>query len=138
MATRLKLVSAAQDVPGRRDPRHALGSAAECAAAEVLELAGLQVLLRNWRRRRGELDIVARDGDVLVVAEVRVHNHAEFGSAAASVDFIKQKKIIRTTQQLLQQQPALAKLRVRFDVIEAKHHAGAFELNWIKYAFSAG
>ncbi len=120
-----------------RDPRHALGSAAEDAAAQALVRAGLQLLLRNWRRRLGELDIVARDGDVLVVLEVRVRTNTHFGSAAASVDHSKQRRIVRTAQQLLQQQPGLAKLRVRFDVIEAQPVGTSFELNWIKHAFSA-
>jgi len=114
-----------------------LGSAAEDAAAQLVSEAGLTVLHRNWRRRSGELDIVARQGDVLAVIEVRVRNHARFGSAADSVDQGKQRRIVRTTQQLLQQQTPLARLRVRFDVIEARPQATGFSLNWIRHAFDA-
>jgi putative endonuclease len=143
------------------DPRHLLGVAAEHAAAAGLQGAGLEILLRNWRRRSGELDIVAREGDVLVIAEVRIRNHADFGSAADSVDARKCQRIIRTTQQLLQQNPPLARLRVRFDVIAAENvgaasaadanvggkppqgtrwltdPSGRFRLQWIRHAFSA-
>jgi putative endonuclease len=119
------------------DPRHQLGAAAEAAAVTHLANASLQILLRNWRRRGGELDIVAREGDVLVIVEVRVRSSDDFGSAAATVDHVKQRRIIRTTQQLLQQQPALARLRVRFDVIAAQPKGSGFTLQWIKHAFSA-
>ncbi len=143
------------------DPRHLLGAAAEQAAAAGLQAAGLEILLRNWRRRSGELDIVAREADVLVIGEVRVRNHADFGSAADSVDARKCQRIIRTTQQLLQQNPPLARLRVRFDVIAAEiidaasaregnggamppqgtrwltDPSGRFKLQWIRHAFSA-
>lgn len=144
---------------GRRDPRHALGAAAEDAAAAALVGAGLQILLRNWRRRTGELDIIAREGEVLVVVEVRVRSRADYGSAADSIDPRKCRRIIRTTQQLLQQQPALGRLRLRFDVIAARpldtdrgaarcaplqsalkilpDPGGRFELAWIRHAFAA-
>lgn len=104
----------------------------------MLTKAGLVVLYRNWRRRSGEIDIVAMHGEVLVIIEVRVRNHAGFGSAADSVTHAKQRRIVRTTQQLLQQQPQLARLRLRFDVIEARPNGSAFELNWIRHAFDAG
>ncbi|MEJ1960386.1 MAG: YraN family protein [Gammaproteobacteria bacterium] len=44
------------------------------------------MLLRNYRRRSGELDLVARDGDVLIVVEVRTRSTETFGGAAASID----------------------------------------------------
>ncbi len=103
----------------------------------MLAAAGLAILHRNWRRRCGELDIVALHGDVLAIIEVRVRNHCGFGSAADSVDRGKQRRIVRTTQQLLQQQPQLARLRVRFDVIEARPNGSSFDLNWIRHAFDA-
>lgn len=121
----------------RRDARHVIGSAAEDAAVAALASADLQILLRNWRRRTGELDIVARERDVLVIVEVRLRTRDDYGSAAASVDFAKRRRIIRTAQQLLQQQPALARLRVRFDVIAARPTGSSFELQWIRHAFSA-
>ena len=49
--------------------RAGIGRSAEDVAADFLTEHGLTVLLRNYRRRSGELDLVARDGDVLVVAE---------------------------------------------------------------------
>jgi putative endonuclease len=118
--------------------RAAIGRSAEDVAADFLTEHGLTVLLRNYRRRSGELDLVARDGDVLVVAEVRTRSTEEFGGAAGSVDGWKQHKIIRATTQLLQQRKDLAQLRVRFDVIVVRDVDGMRPtVEWLKHAFEA-
>lgn len=118
--------------------RAALGKSAENIAAEHLRRAGLEVLTRNYRRRNGELDIIARAGDVLAVVEVRTRSSEVFGGAAASVDGWKRQKIIRATQQLLQQHADLARLRVRFDVIVVRDAASAHpQVEWIQHAFGA-
>jgi putative endonuclease len=118
--------------------RATLGKSAEELAAEFLEAQGLIVLLRNYRRRGGELDVVARDGDVLVIVEVRTRSTDTFGGAAASIDGWKQHKIVRAATQLLQQRKDLALLRVRFDVIVI-HGAGDERprIEWLKHAFEA-
>lgn len=118
--------------------RAAIGKSAETLAAEHLERQGLAVLLRNYRRKGGEIDIVARDGDVLVIAEVRTRSSETFGGAAASVDGWKQHKIIRAATQLLQQRKDLARLRARFDVIVVHEPGSAGQrIEWMKHAFSA-
>ena len=113
--------------------RQAIGQRAEDRAAAFLESNGWQVVLRNFRRRGGELDIVASQDGELVVAEVRTRNREDFGGAAASVDRAKQARIARTTALLLQSRPALARYRVRFDVLVVRD--GSIE--WIKHAFTA-
>jgi len=115
-----------------------LGKSAEDIAAEHLRRQGLEVLTRNYRRRNGEIDIVARAGDVLAIVEVRTRTSESFGGAAASVDGWKRHKIIRATQQLLQQQPELARLRVRFDVVVIHGADGTqARVEWIQHAFEA-
>jgi putative endonuclease len=117
----------------RRAPdRAAIGRAAEDLAVRFLEDQGLRILLRNYRKRFGELDIVALDGDVLVIAEVRMRASDEFGGAAASVDGWKQRKIVRTAQMLLQERNDLARLRARFDVIVVQGE----DIDWIRSAFT--
>ena len=118
--------------------RAQIGKSAEDVASEFLQQQGLEVLQRNYRRRGGELDIVARKGDVLVIAEVRTRSTESFGGAAASVDGWKQHKIIRAATQLLQQQRSLAELRVRFDVVVV-HDPGTerARIEWIQHAFDA-
>jgi putative endonuclease len=92
----------------------------------------VQILLRNWRFRLGELDIVGRDGDALVIVEVRKRSSNRFGGAAASVDARKQNKLRRAAALLLQQRKELAGLRVRFDVVAISPTG----IEWIKHAFT--
>jgi putative endonuclease len=118
--------------------RAAIGRNAEDIAAEFLQQQGLVVLMRNYRRRGGELDLVALDGDVLVIGEVRTRSSEAFGGAAASVDGWKRHKIIRAATQLLQQRPDLARLRARFDVLVVHGVTDARpRVEWIKHAFEA-
>ena len=122
---------------GRRTAKQLLGAAAEQIAADFLRAQGLEILERNFLRRLGELDIVARDGDVLVIAEVRARSSDRFGGAAASVDLRKQTRLIRAAHQLLQQRRELSKLRVRFDVlVVADVGADNPQVEWIRHAFS--
>jgi putative endonuclease len=117
--------------------RAGLGRRAEDLAAAALEARGARVLLRNWRRRCGELDLVAREGTVLVVVEVRMRSGDDYGGGAASVDHAKQRRIILTTRQLLQQHRELARLPVRFDVAVVSPDAPAWRVQWIRHAFES-
>ncbi|MEU7019744.1 YraN family protein [Streptomyces sp. NPDC046203] len=64
----------------------ALGRYGEELAARTLTTAGLHVLARNWRcGRTGEIDIVARDGDTLVVCEVKTRREGPFEHPMAAV-----------------------------------------------------
>jgi putative endonuclease len=112
--------------------RQQIGQAAEDAAVVFLESQGLEILYRNFRRRAGELDIVARHSDELIIVEVRKRSSGKFGGAAASVDFRKQAKLRRAAALLLQQRKDLAALRVRFDVVAI----GPAGIEWIKHAFT--
>jgi len=119
-------------------PRQQSGRRAEQLAAEFLRAAGCEILVCNYRRRLGELDIVARSRDVLVVAEVRTRASTVYGGAAASVTYSKQRRITRAAAQLLQQRADLARLPVRFDVVVVTDPLGeAPAVEWIQHAFEA-
>lgn len=111
--------------------RRQTGALAENRACAFLESQGFTIVARNFLRRIGELDIVARDGDLLVVAEVRMRSSERFGGAAASVTREKQRRIAATTSLFLQWQPSLRNCRVRFDVIVVRDGA----IDWLKHAF---
>jgi putative endonuclease len=113
--------------------RRQLGTLAENSASAFLEAQGFTIITRNFLRRIGELDVVARCGDLLVVAEVRTRSSEAFGGAAASVGRAKQRRIVATTSLFLQSHWQLRQCRVRFDVIVIRN--GAIE--WIKHAFAA-
>ncbi len=122
----------------QRTERQRIGAAAEAAAERFLVAQGLEILGRNFRRRLGEIDLIARQGQVLVIVEVRTRANGAFGGAAASVSAAKQRRIVRTAQQLLQRQRALAALRARFDVVVVHEPvASAPRIEWIRHAFEA-
>ena len=111
----------------------------QLAATWLRDCCGVQVMARNFRARTGEIDIVALDADHLVFIEVRARRSSRFAGAAASVDRPKQQRLLRTAQLYLQQQPGLAHLPCRFDVIaiEPRQSPGEPLLHWIKGAFTA-
>ena len=123
---------------GRLTWRQKMGLRAENAAAAHLQLQGAHILLRNYRCRSGELDIVARLGqDELVIVEVRTRSSDAYGGAAASVDAGKRRRLIRAASRMLQQRRDLAKLRVRFDVVVVSEPSSdSPQITWIKHAFS--
>ncbi|HYX73319.1 MAG TPA: YraN family protein [Steroidobacteraceae bacterium] len=118
--------------------RQQSGRRAEELAADFLRARGCEILHCNYRRRLGELDIVARADGVLIIVEVRTRASRAYGGAAASVDHRKQRRIMRAAQQLLQQRSDLTVLPVRFDVIVVNDpHGSAPAIEWIQHAFEA-
>ncbi|HEV7136710.1 MAG TPA: YraN family protein [Steroidobacteraceae bacterium] len=117
----------------------AIGLQAENAAVAYLEAQGVRILLRNYRCRLGELDIVAQLGaGELAIIEVRTRSSSAYGGAAASVDAGKRQRLVRAASRLLQQRRDLARLRARFDVIVVTDPFGdAPHIQWIQHAFSA-
>ena len=75
-----------------------LGRRGEDEAVRYLEQRGLVVLSRNWRCRDGELDVVAVDGDRLVVVEVKTRSGTRFGEPAEAVTARKIARIRRLAQ----------------------------------------
>ncbi len=111
------------------------GAAAEAAAWQRLQRCGLRLLRRNYRVRCGEIDIIARDGEVLVFVEVRLRVQAGHGGAAASVDARKRARIVRAARYFLGGPGAAwAQAPCRFDVVAID----GSQLRWIRNAFDAG
>jgi len=113
--------------------RRQKGTLAENSAAAFLEAQGFQILARNFLRRIGELDVVARDGDLLLIVEVRTRADDRFGGAAASVTPAKQRRIAGTAALFLNQHPELRRCRVRFDVVVVRDG----RIEWLRHAFDA-
>jgi len=114
--------------------RQLIGMQAEERAAAHLQELGCMILARNFRCRMGEIDIIARREQILIIAEVRLRRNPNFGGAAASITHTKRTRIIRTTRYLLTCRPPLAKLRVRFDTLLLSGADGPIE--WIEDAFN--
>lgn len=70
-----------------------VGVAGEAAALEHLRDAGMSVIARDWRCRLGQIDVVALDGDTVVVVEVKARRGVAFGLPQEAVDARKQRKL---------------------------------------------
>ena len=96
--------------------RRETGTQYEERAAEYLIAQNYQILERNYRIRSGEIDIIARDGTVLVFIEVKYRKNDESGNPLEAVDIRKQKKIINVARYYLYQKK-YGDVPCRFDVI---------------------
>jgi putative endonuclease len=115
-----------------RTPKQRAGDAAEDAAAKHLAAAGCRIVARNARYRDGEVDLVARERDVLVFVEVRMRVGLRFGGAAVSVNSLKQKRIARAAQHWLLGEYGERWPACRFDVVTVD---GSGTIEWIRDAF---
>jgi putative endonuclease len=94
----------------------AVGAYGERLAVRHLVDAGLVLLDRNWRSRTGEIDIVARDGDVVVFCEVKTRRGPGFGTPAEAVGARKVARLRRLAAEWLAQAQVRPR-EIRFDVI---------------------
>lgn len=99
------------------DPRRALGRYGEDLAARRLTEAGMRILDRNWRCRDGEIDIVAADGDALVVCEVKTRRAASYEHPMAAVRAGKAERLRRLAERWLERHGGSPPGGVRIDVI---------------------
>jgi len=111
------------------------GKDAEDRACHYLLARGLQLLQRNYRSKRGEIDLILQDKDSLVFVEVRYRSHPRFGSAMESVDRRKQSRLIACAEYFMQAHPHTCQQPCRFDVVSITGASSAIE--WIPNAFSA-
>jgi putative endonuclease len=89
----------------------------ETRAAEYLEKLGYTILFRNWRSRRGEIDIIAMDNDTLVFAEVKTWPHGTFEDLERALGKVKRKRIVETAKYFLYLYRQYKSSYIRFDVL---------------------
>jgi putative endonuclease len=105
------------------------GNEAEALAAEFLARRGLTIVARNWRRRCGELDLVARDGDTLVFVEVRLRRRTDYGGAAASITAAKRARLIAAAGHYLARLPRTPPCRFDAVLLDALDPA---RIEWLR------
>ena len=98
------------------DERRKLGERGEDAAVAFLERSGLTVVERNWRCPAGEIDIVALDGETLVLCEVKTRRTAAKGTPEEAVTPAKQRRYAKLAEAYVQAS-SLENVAVRFDVV---------------------
>jgi putative endonuclease len=115
--------------------RQAVGAYGERLAVQHLVDAGLVVLDRNWRSGTGEIDIVARDGEALVLCEVKTRRGVGFGTPAEAVSRRKAVRLRRLAAEWLAHS-GVRPSEVRFDVVEIfSPPQGAPRVRHIRAAF---
>ncbi|MDP2810536.1 MAG: YraN family protein [Rhodocyclaceae bacterium] len=109
------------------------GAAAEERAARHLAERGIIVIGRNFRVRGGEIDLICRDGAVVVFVEVRLRRRSDYGGAAASITATKQAKVILAARHWLAQHGQYDNSPCRFDCVLMDDD----NIEWLKNAFTA-
>ena len=97
------------------DRRRALGTTGEDAVAAWYTGQGYEVVVRNWRCREGELDLILRSGRMYVFCEVKTRTTDAFGIPAEAVTRAKQDRLRRLAARWLDEAP-LRPREIRFDV----------------------
>lgn len=113
------------------------GDQAELLAQRHLEAQGLRLVQRNYRCRRGEIDLVMVDGSTLVFVEVRYRRNTAYGKPEETVGPRKQARLVAAALHYLQHTGQHSR-PCRFDVValtggNGDNHA----LQWITHAFEA-
>ncbi|MBQ8903120.1 MAG: YraN family protein [Oscillospiraceae bacterium] len=97
--------------------KHIRGRFGEDYTADYLINKGLEIIARNFRRKGGELDIVALDGRMLVVVEVKARKFGSITDGLDAMTVTKRRNIIRTAQRFIDE-TAVDFDEMRFDVAE--------------------
>lgn len=112
-----------------------LGKTGEAIAVALLESKGYWILERNWRLGKEEIDIIARDGNFIVIVEVKTRTSNIFTEPEASVTKSKQRILIRTANAYVNYRRQHGE--VRFDIITILVRPEGEEINHIVDAFYA-
>jgi putative endonuclease len=112
-----------------------LGRSGEEAAVAYLKKKKFKVVCRGFRFHKGEIDIIARDGDTLVFIEVKTRRSPDFGPPEEAVTSMKQTQVRRLAEAYLAVN-GLADIPCRFDVLSlVRDGEVGFRVRHIKDAF---
>jgi putative endonuclease len=121
-----------QDRPS--DNRAHTGARGESLAVKALKKKGYKILEKNYRSKLGEIDVIARDGDVLAFVEVKARRTDRFGDPKLAVTPQKQRKISMVALEYLKKTDQIEK-GGRFDVVAIRLLPGKPAIEIIKNAF---
>jgi len=115
-----------------------LGREGEKRAAESLKSRGYRIIARNFRRKFGELDLVAEDGEELVFVEVKTRSSISFAHPLESITPAKKKRLILAAAAFIQEN-GLEDKNCRFDAVAVYPGGeGDWRVEVVKNAFEAG
>ena len=110
------------------------GESAETLAADHLKQQGYRILVRNYRIKGGEIDIIAQDGNTVCFVEVKMRRTAAYGTPFDAIPKIKMQKIIQVARHYLNSMK-LGSSKARFDVVAVTLKEGSFKVDLLKNAF---
>ena len=113
-----------------------LGKTGEDLACRELERRGYAIVARRYRRRGGELDIIARDGPTLVFVEVKARAGRAFGEAADAITGFKRRRITQLARDYIMRHH-LSTCPCRFDVVSIQLDSGEPVIEVFQNAFDA-
>ena len=114
-----------------------IGSRWEDAVLAHMQRAGLKTIARNFTCRYGEIDLIMRDRDQIAFIEVRYRGDDMHGDGTVSVGAGKRAKLARAAAVYLQQNPVLAAMTCRFDVVGCSGTPVSPVFEWTRAAFDA-
>lgn len=117
-----------------RGDRRARGKEAEDLAASFLRERGFEILDRNHAVRRGEVDLVCREGDVLCFVEVRSRTSEAQGGPEETVGTIKARRVIAAATDWAMRNGGLDR-SIRFDVVAVTFGEGTPRIEHFRAAF---
>lgn len=113
-----------------------IGDAGEAYVAEYLSQKKYNILIKNYKKRYGEIDIIASKGEYTVFVEVKTRHSNSMTEPWEAVDRRKQRRIIQTAAAYLSENDVQS--YVRFDVAEAiirRDNLELISINYIEDAF---
>jgi len=113
-----------------------LGKTGEDLACEELERRGYAIVTRRYRRRGGEIDIIARDGQTMVFVEVKAREGRDFGEPAEAITAFKRRRIAQLAADYIARR-RYHDCPCRFDVVSIRFDAGRPEIEIFQNAFDA-
>lgn len=120
----------------RQSPHRQRGERVERRVGDWLTRQGLTPLGSNWQCRLGEVDLIMQHDGTLVFIEVRYRRRNDFGSALASVDRRKQRRIVAAARHWLAHHEQWQHSPCRFDVVALQQGPdGSVAPVWIQNAF---
>jgi len=111
------------------------GRLAEQRAAAYLQDRGLELIRRNYHAPCGEIDLIMRDGAILVFIEVRHRKNESFCRAEETIDHGKQQRLRATAEHYLQQHAGHGNHDCRFDVLTLTGSIEHERCLWVTNAF---
>ena len=109
----------------------AVGTKYEKCAEQFLKKQGIRIIVKNFRCRQGEIDLIGIEDNCLIFIEVKYRATGNAGEPEEAVNIYKQKKICRVAEFFLYTNPGYSNHMIRYDVVAISGE----EIRWYKSAF---